>query len=146
MNRQDTIRASRDAGALGVGACVVVPTLALGAVDGRSEEPWLLLSPGLTHLSSPRPRTVMVLEVASSHERRKRRMNRPPRIWRVDKCELLAVNSRILGTLQIVDFDLRSKFEATRGTRGVTREQERLYRLRPSACHSSRSARTLRPG
>ena len=52
------MRASRDTGALGLSADVVIPTLALGAVDGGHEEPWLLLFPGLTHVVSPRQQTV----------------------------------------------------------------------------------------
>jgi hypothetical protein len=53
-NLQDTVGTSRDAGALGVRAGVVIPTFALGAVDHRNEEPSLLLFPGLTHVVSPR--------------------------------------------------------------------------------------------
>jgi len=51
---KDGVRASRDTGALGVGAGVMVPTLALGAVDYRNEEPRLLLFPALAHVVSPR--------------------------------------------------------------------------------------------
>jgi len=59
MDFQDTVGASRDARALGVSASMVVPTLALGAVDGWNEDPRLLLPPDFAHVVSPRQRTAM---------------------------------------------------------------------------------------
>ena len=67
-NLQDRIGAGRDARALGVGTGVVIPTLALGAVDGRNEEPRFLLFPALFHVVSPRLRTALDCIPASSFE------------------------------------------------------------------------------